>query len=55
MAEKKKRSGKERLVKLEADAIYAEHKADEWLAKSAAIRERIATIKREAAEIAGVA
>jgi hypothetical protein len=56
MTERKRNtlSGLQRLAKLEADATYAERKADEWGRKAAEIRERIATKKREAAEIAGV-
>lgn len=57
-AEKSKKpraTGKALLEKLEAEAKHADAQVDHWARKAAEKRERIERIKREAAEIAGVA
>ena len=48
-----KRSYKERIAKLRADAQYAKSKGEEWLHKAGALAERAERMQREADEAAG--
>lgn len=46
-----KRTQKQLLEKFEKDAAYAESKAREYAGRATALREKIARMKREAAEL----